>query len=59
MIYDNDFKQLAFYLVRTLEAFRYSYRTVEEVPDYNDVAYELLRKHGFVDSNGLWKDDEE
>ena len=58
MIYDNDFKQLAFYLVRTIEALRDFYRPIEEVPDYNDVVYELLRKHGFVDSNGLWKDDE-
>ena len=58
MIYENDIKQMAFYLVRTIEALRDFYRPVEEVPDYNDVAYELLRKHDFVDEDGFWKDEE-
>ena len=47
MIYENDFKQLAYYMVRIIEG-----------DDYLRDAYELLHKHGFVDINGFWKDEE-
>ena len=47
MIYENDFKQLAYYMVRIIEG-----------DDYLRDAVELLRKHDFVDEDGFWKDEE-
>ena len=47
MIYENDFKQLAYYLVCALEG-----------DDVHHDVWVLLRKHDFVDEDGFWKDEE-
>lgn len=46
MIYDNDFKQMAYYLVKAIEGEEYLY----------EEAYALLRKYDFVDDEGFWKE---
>ena len=48
MIYENDFKQMAYYLVCIMEGEDYLY----------DEVYAFLRKHDFVDADGFWKEDE-
>ena len=47
MVYENDFKMLAYYLVRVIEGDEY---LIED-------AYALLKKYQFVDEDGFWIND--
>ena len=47
MIYENDIKQLAYYLVCALEG-----------DDVHHDVWVLLRKYDFIDEDYSWKDEE-